>query len=362
MKRLVLAVIVLLAIFSVIRAYTQGSPAPAPGRGVSLSPGLVEVGGGTGTLRLAYGLMDSGTGGAWNMLPLRVVYTDGATSLTLSLNGFSFLLGGGIRVGRPVRVDSPRAADVISIGGAVTVDSRVEGDVWAFGADVTLTSRAEVTGNVVSVGGKVKADPKARVKGTTQALARLKLPFLGVLATDASAAAVELTREILVFILTGLVIFLAAYFLAPGLAGVVRSSTARWKQALLTAVIAAIVVPALVLLLVISVLGVFIIPFLVLAVLAAAYTGYLSLLIRLGAALRRTAAESTLTLFTSGALGLFIIKAPAIAGIVLALARSSLAGTVGQILRMVSLAATLALLAYGLGASLAHLRGRSRQA
>jgi hypothetical protein len=357
MKRLVLAVIVLMAIFAVIRAYTEEAPSAASRAGIGLSPGLIEVSGGTGTLGIAYGLLDTRSGGAWNILPMRIVYTDGPTSVSLGLNGFSFLLGGGVRVGKPVRVDAPHPGDLISMAGPVTIASRVEGDVWAFGADVTLLPGAEVTGSVVAVGGKVKADPKARVRGTVNALPRLKLPFLGVLATAASGPTVELVREILGFLLGALILFIGAFFVTPSLAGLSRSASGRWRQALLLAALSLAVVPLLVLLLAVTVFGVFILPFLAIGLIGAAFTGYFSVLVRLGAGMRRASGDSVLFLFTSGVLGLFVIKAPGIAGIILALVRSGVAGTVGQALRTLSLAATLGLLLYGLGTALAHLRG-----
>jgi hypothetical protein len=353
MKRLVLVLIVLLAIFSVIRAYTQGRGARGPG--VALGPGLIEVSGGTGTLSIAFGLLESGAGGAGNLLPLRIVYSDGSTNLAIGLNGFSFLLGSGASVGRPVQVDSPRTGDVVSIGGAVTVNSRVTGDVWAFGADVALLAGANVGGNVVAIGGRVRADPRARVAGAVSALPGLRLPFLGAMA-GSSVAAAELGREVLLFLLSGLVLFLAAFFLTPQLSGIAASSRRRWRQALLTAALGLVVVPAVVLLLIVSVLGIFFVPFLILGVLVAAFGGYLALAARLGAGLRRSSAQSSVFLFSSGVLGLFVLKAPALAGIILDLVKSSVAGTVGQVLRMVSLVATAAFLVFGFGAVLAHVR------
>ncbi len=49
MRRLVLCVIVLIAIFAIIRSYTEQAPAAgAPQRAVELSPGLIEVAEGKG--------------------------------------------------------------------------------------------------------------------------------------------------------------------------------------------------------------------------------------------------------------------------------------------------------------------------
>ncbi len=353
MKRLVLIIIVLLAIFSVIRAYTQDTAARGPG--IGLSPGLIEVESGNGTLGISFGLLESVAGGAGNMLPLRIVYSDGSTNLSIGLNGLSLLLGGA-NVGRPVSIDSPRAGNVLSVGGVVTVDSRVTGDVWAFGSDIILLSNADVSGNVVAIGGRVRADPRAQWRGTVSSLPRLRLPFLGTLGSGPSAVAVELAREALLFLLAALLLFLGSFFLTPQFAGIARSSTRLWRQTLVIAALGVLVVPASVILLIVSVLGVFFLPFLILAVLLVAFAGYFALAARLGAGLRRGSAGSAIFLFTSGLLGLFILKAPALAGIVLTLVNSNVAGAAGQVLRMVSLWATLVFLVCGFGASRAHAR------
>jgi hypothetical protein len=353
MRRLVLCIIVLLAIFAVIRAYTQ-----APARGAQLSPGLIQVAEAQGTLSLAFGLMDTEAGaeGRWNVLPLRILYTSGDKSIAIGLNGFSFLLAGGVRVGKPVRIDKPVTGDVVSIGGKVTVESRVDGDVWAFGADIALGAAAYVGGNVVAIGGKVTADPRARAGGTVSSLPQLKLPYLGILASGASAPAVELVRELAVFALGALVVFLTAYFLSPLLSGVCRAVTGEWRRSLLTLVLLVVVVPVLVFLLVVSVFGIFFIPFLLITLMAAAFLGFFAIAVRLGSFLRKSTQETPLFVFTSGMLGLFIVKIPAFAGIALSLVRSDAAGAIGQILRLVSLGLGIAFLAYGVGSSLAYAR------
>lgn len=351
MRRLVICIIALLAIFAVIRAYTQT-------RGAQISPGLIQVAEGQGTLNLAFGLMDTQAGaeGRWNVLPLRIVYTSGDKSVSIGLNGFSFLVAGGVRVGRPVRVDKPVDGDVVSIGGKVTVNSRVNGDVWAFGGDIALSAGAYVSGNVVAIGGKIAAAPSARAGGMVTALPQLKLPYLGILASGASAPTVELVRELAVFALGALVLFLAAYFLTPVLTGIGRAVTAEWRKSLITLVLIVVVVPVLVFLLVVSIFGIFFLPFLFISLLAAAFLGFFAIAVRLGSLLRKGSQETPLFTFTSGILGLFFVKIPAFAGILLSLIRSNVAGTIGQILRLVSLGLGIAFLAYGIGVSLSYLR------
>jgi hypothetical protein len=356
MRRLVLCIIILIAIFAVVRAYTQGASAGSGTRGIELAPGLVEVTGSQGALSLAFGLMGGGDEGRWNVLPLRIVYSSGDKSVSLALNGLTFLLAGGVRIGRPLSIDRPTRGDVVSIGGKVTVSSSVDGDVWVFGSDITLGAGALVTGNVVCIGGRVMADPRARVAGALQSLPELKLPYLSILATQASAPTVELIRELLGFLLAALVLFLSAYFLSPHLAAISRTVAAEWRRSLLTLVLSLLALPVLVLLLVISIFGIFFLPFLLLAVMIAAFAGFFGIAIRFGSWLRRASQDSSMFLFTSGILGLFLIRLPAFAGIVLSLVRSPTAAQIGQIMRIVSLGLGLAFLVYGLGCSLAYLR------
>jgi len=72
----------------------------------------------------------------------------------------------------------------------------------------------------------------------------------------------------------------------------------------------------------------------------AARRGLLRVLRHCGAHRQRSEekhAGDALFIFTSGVLGLFIVKVPTLAGILLGLVKSSLAGTIGQILRLVGL-------------------------
>jgi hypothetical protein len=387
MRKLVISVIALLALFSLIRAFPQTTASKTPTapkaptasktptapktptaskgsvtRGIELHPGLVEVGDGTSSFGLAFGLLSGRDGerGLWNVLPLRLTVRSGEKSLTLGMNGLSFLLRGGVRLGRPVLVRIPVQGDVISVGGRITVDARVDGDVWALGADVALTPKAEVSGRVVAIGGKVAANARARVAGGITALPELKIPFLGALATTASVPLIELGREALGFLLLALALFAVTYYLRTHAHGLVNSIPSAWRASLLTVVVALVAVPALVILLVVSVFGIFLLPVLALLLVAAALDGFLALAARIGAAVRAGTGADSLHLFTSGLLGLFLFKAPAMVGALLPLIRSELAGRIGEILRMVSLGLTAAGFLYGFGAFLAYARKPAR--
>ena len=371
MRKLVLAILALIALFSAIRAFPEpaaalpSSNAAGAGRGIQIHPGLVEIGDGTASLGLAFGYIErSGTQpNLWNLLPLRVLYRSGDRSVAIGLTGLTFLLRGGVSVGMPISIATPRSGDVISIGGKVTVDSRVEGDVWTLGADVVLTPRAEVTGDVVALGGKVIASGKSVVQGSISQVPAMKIPFLGVLGTKYSVQALEFGRQLLGYVLMGLALFLFSYYLAAHARELSQALTADWRQSLATLAISVVLVPLIAVLLIVSVVGVFFLPLLAMLLALAAFDGYLSLCVRIGGLLRKggagSAGEGSLYLFSSGMLGLFLATLPALAGICLTLLPSDALARAGQILQLTGLGLNLAGLLYGFGASFAQVRVRA---
>ncbi|MGA2641489.1 MAG: hypothetical protein ABSG21_11390 [Spirochaetia bacterium] len=361
MKKLILTILALIALFSALRAYTE----PASPPGVALHPGLVEIGDGSTSIGIAFGVMEKSgeEPSTWSLLPLRLVYKSGDTNLTIGLNGLSFLLRGGVSVGRPVKVDSPRTGDVLSIGGKVTVNSRVDGDVWAVGADVELSPRAEVTGSVVTLGGKVAAAPGAVVRGTVSQVPQIKIPFLGILGTQFSVQVLATGHQLLGYVLLGFALFLSCFYREGHARMMYQSIPASWREAVITLAVSLVVIPVVTLLLIVSVIGIFFIPVLAFVVILLTLDGFLFLCVRLGGVLRRLdIAQSRnvpLSLVTSGLLGLFIVKLPALVGIFLTLLRSGAATLVGQMLQVITLACVSAGMLYGFGAALAFSRRRS---
>jgi hypothetical protein len=359
MKKLVLAILALIALFSALRAYTESVP------GVALHPGLVEIGDGSTSIGIAFGVAEKSAEepSTWSLLPLRLVYRSGDTSVTIGLNGLSFLLRGGVTVGRPVRVDSPRTGDVLSIGGKVTVNSRVDGDVWAVGADVELSPRAEVTGSVVTLGGKVAAAAGSVVDGTVSQVPQIKIPFIGILGTQFSVQVLATGRQLLGFVLLGFALFLTCFYREGHARMLYQSIPASWRETVITLAISLVAIPVVTLLLIISVIGIFFIPVLAFVVILLSLDGFLLLCVRFGGMLRRldlTQSKNVpLSLVTSGLLGLFILKLPALLGIFLTLLRSGATTLVGQMLQVITLACISAGMLYGFGAALAFTRRRS---
>ena len=300
-----------------------------------MHPGLVEVTDGPAEVGLAFGMVEKSAAqpGIWNLLPVRLVYRNGDKSVAVGLNGLSFLLRGGMNVGKPLRITTPRDGDVISIGGRVLVDAPVQGDVWTLGADIELTPRADVSGDIVALGGKVLGASRAAVRGTISQVPQLKIPFLGVMGMQFSVQALGFGRQLLGYLLLGIGLFLSSYFLTAHARGLYHGLTGAWRPALVTLVISLVLVPLLAALLVLSVVGIFLLPVLAIIIALIALDGFL-LLARLGGLLRKAggggAGEDALFLLSSGLLGLFLLKLPALAGIVLTMLRSDAAARAGD--------------------------------
>jgi hypothetical protein len=357
-KKIVFAVMGLLALFTILRSYGQ---AVSGGTRYVLQPGLLEIDTAEGNTRIAFGLLEraGGTPRSWSLLPIRVEFRSGAQRLSLALNGLSLLSPSGLRAGRPVRITGQKQGDVISVGGRVTVDGTVHGDVWTFGADVALQPRALVTGNVVALGGVVRAERGALIRGNKYSLPNIKIPLLRLLASGNSAATFRFLIQAFGALLYLLVLFLAVHFAREPLAGLAGSLASRWKGAILYLVLAVFLIPLAAALLVATVLGIVVVPFLAVAVLLLAYLGYLGATVRLGLWLRRLPADApAAAAYTSGLLGLLVLRGPVLLGILLGLLASGLFQVLGRVLFAVGTAATLVAALYGFGGTLSFLRAR----
>jgi cytoskeletal protein CcmA (bactofilin family)/uncharacterized membrane protein len=109
------------------------------------------------------------------------VSTDKSITVDGKLDGDAVAVGGSsvtingeitgdlVSLGGPVHVPGVVGGDVTSIGGLVDVTGKVNGDINAIGARVELTGGGEVGGNVAAMGGAVSKGPKARLHGDINA-------------------------------------------------------------------------------------------------------------------------------------------------------------------------------------------------
>ena len=204
--------------------------------------------------------------------------------------------------------ENERASKVVAIGGNVEIRGRVDGEVVAIGGHVTLDGRAHkvvaifggvtlgpkasVSGELVSVGGRV-ANPHHVPVGNQVAVA----PFLprigpmlhwgGDVVTHSRVLSPNLRWPWYVFgggVLFSL--FLAAVF-GRGVNACARSLEERPGSTLTTAIVLLPMVPLLALLLVLTGVGVLLLPFLAMALVGAFLFGKTAVLVFLGRSLVR---------------------------------------------------------------------------
>jgi len=93
--------------------------------------------------------------------------------------------GARVAIGRDIVIaEGERVGDAaVAVLGSVTVNGEVEGDVVAVGGEVRLGPKAVVRGDVTSVGGSIVAEPTAKIAGTTNEVA-IRLPRINVQPPD----------------------------------------------------------------------------------------------------------------------------------------------------------------------------------
>jgi hypothetical protein len=361
-KRILFAVIGLLALFTIIRAYAQEQQGESR---YIIHPGLLEFESTEGGARLAFGFLErseeQGPGRTWNLFPVRLSLRAGKQSFLIAMNGLSFLSPSGLRIGRPLTVRGVKRGDVISVGGDVTVDGTVEGDVWTLGANIKLLPGATVSGDAVALGGTVEADRRSKIGGNKQSLPNIKIPFLSLLGSEHSAATFRFIIEMLGVCLFLLVLFLFVHFGKGHLSGLGGVFSSHWKGAILYLVLALLIIPVLIALLVVSVVGILIIPFISILVMFLAYSGYVAMAVRLGLWLRKSSPDvAPAQAYTTGLLGLLVLKGPVLLGILFTLLTADFFHGLGRFLSVVGTIAVSAATLYGFGGVLQYIRTQAR--
>jgi hypothetical protein len=361
-KRILFAVIGLLALFTIIRAYTQEAQGDTR---YIIHPGMLEFQTVEGGARLAFGFLErsqeEGPGRTWNLFPLRLSLRTGKQSFLIAMNGLSFLSPHGLRIGRPVTIRGVKRGDVVSIGGKVTVEGTVEGDVWTLGADINVLSGATVTGDAVAVGGTVNADRRSKIGGNKQSLPNIKIPFLNLLGSEHSAATFRFIIEIMGVCLFLLVLFLLVHFAGGSLSTLAGGLTTHWKGSILYLVLSLLMVPLLIALLIVSIIGIMMIPFVSILLMFLAYVGYVAVAVRLGLWLRKVSPDfGPGEAFTTGLLGLLVLKGPVLLGVLFTLLAAEFLQGLGRFLSAVGTAAVIAATLYGFGGVLHYVRAQAR--
>ena len=97
-----------------------------------------------------------------------------------SVNGSVVVLGAAARIFGPVE------EDVVVIGGPLMIDSEVKGSVFVLGRSLALGPHAVVVGDMTTLGARLVESPEAVVRGQKVTLSGLKIGIFGALAAMAA--------------------------------------------------------------------------------------------------------------------------------------------------------------------------------
>jgi hypothetical protein len=122
-----------------------------------------------------------------------------------------------------------------------------------------------------------------------------------------------------------------------------------------------LIIPVLVALLIVSVVGILMIPFISVLLMFLAYIGYVAIAVRLGLWMRKSSPDlGPAEAFTTGLLGLLVLKGPVLLGILFTLLTADFFQGIGRFLSVIGTIAVAAAFLYGLGGMLQYLRAQTR--
>jgi len=358
MRKIVLFIIGLLALFSILRVNAEGAEKSQ----FVVHPGYLELANGTSNVKVAFGFLDLSKNKdyRWNLFPMYISMQSGKNRIQLSLNGLSILKRTGISIGRNIVIKGVRKDDVISIGGKVTIYGKVEGDVWVLGSDIAVKRGALVEGNVISLGGSVLTEKGVRIKGNKQSIPDLKIPFLHYLTGNKSARNFRLIIEFFRIALFMIISFFIVLLWRKSVTGTVMVLGEQWKNILLFVLLSIFAVPVITLFLGVSIAGIFFIPLFFLAIAVFVYFGFVSFLVRLGMWVRGMAKQDLGFLYSSCLLGFLFFEIPFLLGIILSFSNSSIFFTnTGNILKGVSVFLYVVAFVYGFSGTLEYIRDKN---
>jgi hypothetical protein len=199
-------------------------------------------------------------------------------------------VGGSVHIGKGATVD-----DVVAIGGRIETDADVQinGDATAIGGEEHLGTGTQVAGNSVTLGGALELDPGAAVKGQhvnlqdTLGFHHPDWHLFGAGGSGGGGLLVlfwvrKLAEFVLYFCLGALLLFAAPTHLATMEAFLVRQPI----RAGLAGFLATLAIPILAVLLLVTIVGLALIPVEIFAVALAVVMGFTALSVLIGNRLR----------------------------------------------------------------------------
>ncbi|HOG16412.1 MAG TPA: hypothetical protein PLB96_03620 [Syntrophales bacterium] len=225
---------------------------------------------------------NSTSGGRWALLLLLVVLLTAADAW-----GSARSL---VRIGSDVTVEEGRTVGhAVAIGGQLTVDGTVEGHAVAIGGSVVLGTGASVEGNVVAIGGIIVAARGAEVGGSLT-----ELNTSNISAAISEALSGDWEGWSWVFAVVSVLIFAAILLFSlilvafiPRHIGLIGEAISRNPvRVTFWGILGGILIVNLVLLLIISVIGIFLLPWVIPLLLCMIMPGLTALAARIGRVVR----------------------------------------------------------------------------
>ncbi len=239
-------------------------------------------------------------------LILSIVLFAGLSSGLLAGNRSIVKVGSDVHIEKDMRVD-----DAVAVGGSVFVDGIVDGDAVAVGGSVHLGEEAIIHGDAVTVGGTIEEAEGSMVYGTTVDVGAFdfKNIFEGSCFFDGAKGIPGIPRGLKFIPLIGLIaLVLLLAVLIPTELGTVASNIKNEPiMMFLWGILGVILIVPLALTLLISIVGIFLIPLEILAVFLATLIGYIAVAIIIGKKLLRALNTDNPSIVLSALLGVLLI-------------------------------------------------------
>jgi len=193
-----------------------------------------------------------------------------------------------VRVGGSVVVhEGEEVSEAVAVGGDVEVRGKAR-EAVAVGGDVRVLGRGEVTREAVAIGGKIHVDPEAKVAGDRVEFGSKTIPAIvgGLLGLGAAASlAWSFVHGLATFVVFFVVGWILLALAPQRLEAVAGTLAARPLRSGLIGMLGAVVAALTSCLLVVSILGIPLVPLVALGIVAAIVFGMAAIALRLGRAL-----------------------------------------------------------------------------
>ena len=200
-----------------------------------------------------------------------VLVFGGGASITGSVYGNVIAFGGGPRL-----ESGEVKSDIVGFGGGATVDSLVGGNIISFGGSTSLLANAVVNGDIFTVGGSLNRSAGAVVNGSVNSPLNMNLSWTGSSLPGLTFFGFSLFRiwSLLVVVLLGWLIYAR---LPKHVTQVANTMTLDPAKAVIFGFIGYLAIVPLMLLMVVTIVGIPLVPVLLMAVAVGRLLGQIAL-------------------------------------------------------------------------------------